>query len=197
MMRRVIRENTGRMQPGQDLIIAGPIGQVGTTLIVREKKTELLTWFAEEYLDQILNENEIVLDENSELWKKFSTTECEPVQEGGVLAALWNLSGAYGMGIEFTLRRIPIKQSVIEICERYELNPYRLLSGNCLLLASDHGAQLVRDLEREGIDVAVIGKVTRGIKRIIDHGGSIGYLDRPSPDEVYKMIPDLNPDQIK
>lgn len=189
MMGRIIRENTGFMSSGQDLVVAGYIGRSGTMEIVRHKREELLQWFSKDYLDQIMHEGETVPVDFYKVYKEYGATECEPVSEGGILAAVWNLSGAYRVGIEFSLRKIPIKQNTIEICERFELNPYRLLSGNCFLLTSDNGGDLVREFNKKGISCSVIGKVTHGMKRIIDHGGSKGYLDRPTEDELYKAVP--------
>lgn len=105
------------------------------------------------------------------------------------MAALWNLSGIYNIGIDVDLRLMPIRQITVEVCERYELNPYRLFSGNCILLAADRGGQLVRALLAEGIPAAVIGCVTKGIARQIRHGEeTAGYLERPQPDEIRKLL---------
>lgn len=187
-MRKVERENTGCMKPGQNLVVAGYAGYAGTVEIVKQKREELLTWFTESYLDGMMENEDGTLSGNLERWKVFGATECEPAGEGGILAALWNLSGAYMTGIEFSLRRIPVKQESIEICERYDLNPYRLYSDGCLLFVTDNGGEMVQALEREGIHAAVIGRVTEGIGRIISHGESTGYLDRPSEDEIHKVL---------
>lgn len=186
-MRKIERENTGIMEPGQNLVVAGYAGYAGTVEIVKQKRTELLRWFAEGYLDQIMETEERTLSGNLEQWKRFGATECEPAGEGGILTALWNLSGAYMTGIEFSLRQIPVKQGTIEVCERYDINPYRLYSEGCLLFVSDNGGELVHNLEREGIPAAVIGRVTKGIGRLILHSESTGYLDRPTEDEIYKV----------
>lgn len=191
-MRRIERENTGCMRQGQDLVVAGYAGYAGTVKITRQNREELLTWFRAAYLDRILEENDttgnIRFTGNFEQWKAFGATEWEPAGEGGIFAALWNLSGAYMTGIEFSLRKIPVKQETIEICERYDLNPYRLDSEGCVLFAAENGRTLVRALEQSGIHAAVIGTVTDGIKRIIDNGEGNAYLTRPTEDEIYKIL---------
>lgn len=187
-MRRIERENTGTVRPGQDLVVAGYAGLSGTVETVKNKKEELYQWFSRDYVDRILESDDIILEGNLERWKEFGASECEPAGEGGVLKALWDLSGAYMTGIRFSLRKIPVKQETIEICERYDMNPYRLFSAGCLLLTADNGGDLVCALKEQGIHAAVIGKVTGGIKRIIDHGESIGFLDRPAGDELHKVL---------
>lgn len=190
-MRRVPRDNKGTMKPGQDLVIAGYVGQAGARIIAIEREAELLSWFTRDYIEKIQDNKDVKLDGNLEQWRKFGAAECEPIGEGGVYTALWNLSGAYEAGIEFRLHRIPIKQSTIEVCERYDLNPYRLYSENCLLLVGDHGGHLAEALQAQGIPAAVIGRVNEGIKREIYSGRSEegkAFLDRPKKDELKKIV---------
>ncbi len=115
-------------------------------------------------------------------------TAYEFAGEGGVLAALWNLSGIFNRGVDVDLRLLPMRQVTVEVCELFELNPYRLYSGNCILLAAEGGVSLVRRLRREGIPAEVVGCVTKGIARQIRHGGEeAGFLERPQPDELFKL----------
>lgn len=115
-MRKIERDNTGLMRPGQNLVVAGYAGYAGTIAIVRQKREELLQWFTKGYLDRIMENEDGTLSGNLERWKALGATECEPAGEGGILSALWNLSGAYMTGIEFSLRQIPVKQETIEVC---------------------------------------------------------------------------------
>ncbi|MFR5602261.1 MAG: AIR synthase [Lachnospiraceae bacterium] len=188
-MRRIERENTGLMKPGQDLVVAGEIGQVGTQTIISCKQEELLTRFTRDYLDRAFQEKRIEAEDDPGLWEQLGVTEYEPVEEGGILTALWNLSGAYEMGVQFTLQQIPVSQVTIEVCEFYGLNPYRLMSGNCVLLTVPNGGQAVQALQEMGISAAVIGRVNRGIKRTILSEDGVGYLDRPQKDELEKVVP--------
>lgn len=182
----------GFMKPGQDLVMAGFAGYHGTLEIGQRKREDLETWFAPSFL-RCLDEKEPYCVAQwlrvRQQEKDCPVTAYEYVGEGGVLAALWNLSGIYNIGIDVDLRRMPIRQITVEVCERYELNPYRLFSGNCILLAADRGGQLVRALLAEGIPAAVIGCVTKGIARQIRHGEeTAGYLERPQPDEIRKLL---------
>lgn len=178
------------MEPGQDLVIAGYPGQAGARRIAIARETELRQWFSDDYIRQLKDNKEVLLFGNLEQWRKLGATEYEPVGEGGVFTALWNLSGAYKVGIEFELLQIPIKQDTVELCERYDLNPYRLYSENCVLLAGDNGGHLVKALLDMEIPSVVIGRVNRGIKREICHGETRGFLERPQKDELLKVVPD-------
>ena len=50
MMRRIERENTGRMRPGQDLVAAGYAGLSGAAILAEAEHEKLARWFSEEYL---------------------------------------------------------------------------------------------------------------------------------------------------
>ncbi|MEY8338576.1 AIR synthase-related protein [Lachnospiraceae bacterium 62-35] len=189
MRRRVIRENQGSMKPGQEIVAAGFAGMAGAQMIAREKQEELKLHFSSSYIEGIYKDRIRKTDRNLEQWKQSGATEWEPAGEGGILTALWNLSGAYDVGIEVTLRQIPVKQDTIEICEYYDLNPYRLFSEGCFLLIGDYGGRLVQKLRQEGISSAVIGQVTEGNKMEILMEEGIACLERPRADELEKVIP--------
>ena len=52
-----------------------------------------------------------------------------------------------GVGLEIDLKKIPIRQETIEICEFFDLNPYKLLSGEMCIRDRAEGAELQRVLD--------------------------------------------------
>lgn len=188
-MRPIIRENKGSMRPGQDLVAAGFAGFAGARVIAKERTEELLGWFCQDYVMELCEEGQTPLSTDLEDWTPYGVTECEPAGEGGIYTALWTLSGAFERGIEFQIQKIPVKQSTIEVCERYDLNPYRLLSENCAVFVADNGGQFAEELKKRGIPAAVIGKVNPGIKREIYNGENGGFMERPKKDELKKVVP--------
>ncbi len=189
MMRKIEREpnGTGRFAPGQDLVIAGAIAKEGAQAALKQKREVLESRFCGAFLRKLEESMEEKLNLNPEILMSLGATEWEEVKEGGILAALWNLSGAYEQGISFSLLKIPVRQEIIEVCELLDLNPYRLRSGECMLIAADHGGNLVYGLEAMGIRAAVIGRVEPGISRKMTGAGGIGFLERPQPDEIQKI----------
>ena len=190
MMRKIERENTGLLQAGQDLVVAGYAGLAGTVKLAEAAKEELSRWFSDEYMEEIADAAPLC-PVSPEFWRSCGAAEWEPAGEGGILTAIWNLTGAYETGVEFYLRQIPMRQETVEICERLELNPYRLYSWGCVLLTADNGGQLVRILAEKHIPAQVIGRGNKGIARemIVQEGR--GFLERPQPDEITKVIPDF------
>ena len=39
------------------------------------------------------------------------------VTEGGIFGALWEMAEASGVGLEIDLKKIPIRQETVEVCE--------------------------------------------------------------------------------
>lgn len=189
-MRKIRRtpNGAGRFFPGQDLVVAGTIGKAGAAAALLLRPKELSARFSDDFIGQIRKKTEEPLEIGAKELEELGATEWETVNEGGVFAALWNLSGGYGQGISLDPRKIPADQEIIEVCELFDLNPYRLRSGECILLAADNGGDVVRALNKRGIRAAVIGKVESGIARLLYGAGGTGYLERPQPDEIEKII---------
>lgn len=173
---------------GQDVVLTKWIGLEGTLRIVREKEEELAKRFVPAFLNQI-KEQQIHLMAGKELSlaKKYGVSAMHQITEGGILAALWNLTEASGTGIEADLKRIAIKQETIEVCEYFHLNPYQMTSAGSVLLTTDDGEGLCALLEREGIKASVIGKLTDGNDKVIFNDSEKRFIDRPAQDELLKI----------
>lgn len=179
----------GHMKPGQDLIMAGFAGLSGTVRIAERRSADLVRRFCPGFLEQLREPREFSAREWAARNEGSLITAYEFVEEGGVLAALWNLSGIFNAGIEFDLRRIPIRQITVEVCELYGLNPYRLLTADAFVAAADNGGRAVEQLLEMGAEAAVIGKVIPGTARQMRHGSeAAGYLERPRMDEYVRVF---------
>lgn len=193
MMRRIEREpnGSGIFKPGQDLVVVGSIGKKGVKTAVEKKRDVLEARFCGAFMRSLEQALEEVVNVDSGILTSLGATEWEYVEEGGILTALWNISGAYGQGITFSLLNMPVRQELIEVCELLDLNPYRLWCGDCVLVAANHGEDMVRGLAEQGIRASVIGKVEKGIARKMTGVGGTGYLERPQPDELYKLTEEV------
>lgn len=107
--------------------------------------------------------------------------------EGGIFHALWTLAQRAGVGLDIDLKRIPIRQETVEICNTLDINPYELLSNGSLLCLSSRGEELVRCLAEEGIFAAVIGNAVPGNDRVVRNGEETRFLEPAGEDEIYKI----------
>lgn len=182
-------EITGLLMPGDELVAAGCIALRGTVLLAHREKKELKKYFSEGFL---YNCEKLERDYgvSGEVWKMAQSagaTSLFAMGEGGILSALWKMAEASQVGLQADLRKIPIRQETIEVCERFDLNPYYLMSEGALLIGIPSGENLVQEYRRMGLPAAVIGRTSSGNDRLLYSGGNVRYLDRPAQDEIYKM----------
>ncbi|MGN0376814.1 MAG: AIR synthase related protein [Suilimivivens sp.] len=172
-----------------DIVMTKWIGLEGTVILSREKEEELLTRYPfpliaaaqgfEKYLP-ILPEAATAL--------KSGVYTMHDIRNGGVFGGLWELSRSMGVGLSVDLKKIPVKQETIEICEFFDLNPYELLSGGSLLMIAHDGEGLVWALNEQGISAAVIGQTTDSNDKIILNEEEIRFLEPAKPDEILKVF---------
>ena len=172
----------------QDIVMSKWIGMEGSVSIVAAKEKELLERFPKAMIDQIKKMLPgCCVNVEAALAVKSGVSAMHDISSGGIYGALYELSEAAGVGLEIDLRAIPIKQETVEICEYLGLNPYYLKSGGSMLIVCDHGQELVRLLEKEGISAAVIGRTTSENAKAVINEGEVSYLERPKADELLKV----------
>ena len=178
----------GRMKPGQDLIIAGEIGLSGTSCAAKQGELKLLQHFSASFVKRCQNLYETggFVPPPGFFYQAEAASWCLP-GEGGVMTALWDYFEAFGLGFELELRRIPVFQETVEVCEVFDMNPYRLHSLGCAILTADSGTAAVRCLESMGRTGVIIGRTKSSVGREIHNGDICSFLDRPKPDEIYKI----------
>lgn len=173
-------EITGRLKPGEDLVVAGEIGISGTLVLISREKEKLRKYFSESFLymsEDTLQKCKVSREDDFWMDKRISALYF--TEEDGILSGLWKMAEASGVGLDVDLRRIPIRQETIEVCERLDVDPYKLESEGTVLLGTGQGDALVRELEARGIHAAVIGHTDKGNDRLLHSGEITRYLERP------------------
>lgn len=180
--------STGGAKPGMDILITKWIGIEGTAILAKDKETELLTKFHPTFLKAAKSfDTYLSVLPEAEIARNFGVGAMHDVTEGGIFGALWEMAEASGTGLEIDLRKIPIRQETIEICEFFGLNPYKLISSGSMLIASDDGAGLLREFEKAGIPASLVGKATEGNDRVLINKDERRYLEPPKTDELYQV----------
>ena len=119
--------------------------------------------------------------------RDWNISAMHDITEGGVFGALWEMGSGSGVGLDIDLKKIPIRQETVEVCEALGLNPYILMSSGSMMIAADDGYGLAEKLKQAGIPASVVGKATEGKDRILRNGEDTRYLDKPQSDELYKI----------
>ena len=178
-----------RVRPGQDLVVTKWIGLEATAILAKEKEEELLKEFSPEFV-RTAREFDRYLSVVPDAGAAAAAGVCamHDITEGGVFGALWEVAEGANVGLEADLKKIPIRQETVEICEVFHLNPDHIMSSGSVLAVTEDGPGLVRELERAGIPAAVVGRTTSGKDRIVRNGEDVQYLTRPQIDELYKVM---------
>ncbi|MCD7865119.1 MAG: AIR synthase family protein [Clostridiales bacterium] len=180
---------SGKVQPGEDILVTKWIGLEGTARIARRREQELRQRYPSYMVaDSAAFDRYISVLPEAALAAKHGVTAMHDVSEGGIFGALWEMAECSGVGLEIDLKKIPVRQETIEICNFFDINPYQLVSGGSMLMAAPDGDSLARELVVAGIPSAVIGKAMPGNDRVIINDGERRFLERPGPDEIHKMI---------
>jgi hydrogenase maturation factor len=177
------------MKSGDELVLTKWAGLEGTAILAADKEEMLKQHLPSELVDTAKAFGDCLsVIPDSRIAMETGVTAMHDVTEGGVFGALWEMAAASSVGIEVDLKKIPIRQETIEICELFDINPYMLISSGALLIATAHGNRLVERLEKAGIHSAVIGYATEGNDRIISNGEERRFLEPPKTDELFRAL---------
>lgn len=192
-------EANGRVQsarkipyPGMDVVVSKWVGLQGTAKLAVSKEEELSRRLPGRMLREAATYSQYMsIVPEARIALKAGVGILHDVSGGGMFRALWELAELAGTGLRVDLKKIPIKQETIEICEVFGLNPYELLSGGALLMVTEDGESLAEKLMKADIPAAVIGKLTDNNDRVIlthwDGSEEIRFLERPKTDEIDKI----------
>ncbi len=185
----VVSRAVGKVEPGQDIVISKWIGLEGTACLAKHNREKLLARYPAylveeaEGFDRFLS----IIPEAATAGKS-GVCAMHDASEGGIFASLWELAESAGVGLTIDLKKLPLRQETVEVCECLGVNPYELRSGGCLIMTSRDGLGLVAALQEKQIPAVVVGKVTDSRDRILLNEDEVRYMERPKQDEIYKMI---------
>jgi len=179
-------------KPGQDIVVSGYIGLQGTAILARKYKDAILERYPKWICDEaILFEQHLSTMKEAAVAIKSGVCTVMNVSEGGILASLWELAEGAGVGLTIELKKLPIRQETVEICNHLNVNPYELWSGGCLLMTTEDGQGLVNALAEADIPAVIVGRVTDSNDRLITNDDEVRYLDRPHADSLYEKVKEI------
>lgn len=177
----------GKASPGQDVVVSKWIGLQGTAILARRYREKLFARYPAYLINEAVNfDRYLSIIPEAATAMKSGVCAMHDVSEGGIFGALWELAERAGVGLTIDMKKLPLRQETVEVCECCNVNPYTLLSGGSLLMTAEDGQSLVAALEAVHIPAVVVGKVTDSKDRLLINGEEVRYMDRPQSDEIYK-----------
>ncbi len=174
---------------GQDIVVSKHIALEGTAMLASTRKAELSQRYPMPFIDNAAGFKKYMnIRKEAEIAISAGVSAIHDISNGGIFAALWEMSEKGGCGLYVDLKKIPVRQETIEICEFFEANPYQMLSGGALLMASDNGKELAEKLMEADIPAVVIGSFKEGNDRMIINDDEERFLELPQSDEINRIL---------
>lgn len=175
---------------GLDIVMTKWMGLLGTSVIAREMRDQLVTKLPAYYVDEAADLDQFIsiAKEAQIAMNTEGTVFMHDVAGGGIFTAIWEICKAMDCGCKIGLRDISVLQETIEVCEYFDISPYNLRGDGSLLIITSDGEGLVEKLKAEEIMASVIGKTTDNIDRIIVRDDEERFLERGRIDELTKVL---------
>ncbi len=153
-----------QMQKGDQVLLTKRIAIEGTAIIVNELEKQLKELgirSAEIQACKKFTSHISILNEAMIARKHDGITAMHDVTEGGLAAALFELSAAGNHKIRVEMDDIPIYEETEKICLALGIQPMGLIGSGSLLICCRKGTRkvLMNDLKTAGIEVTCIGEV--------------------------------------
>ncbi len=180
---------TSKPEAGQELVITKWVALEGTAMLASEKFEDLTGKYPAPFIDDARDFKDYLdVAPEMDVAIKAGISGCHDLSNGGVFAGLWEFASRAGLGLKVDLKKIPLRQESVEICEFFEINPYQLLSGGALLFSTGNGEKLVAALEEARIPASIVGTLEAGRDRVIINSDETRFLDLPQADEIHKVL---------
>ena len=176
------------VKPGHDIVVSKWVGLEGSARLADAYADKLSTRYPYHMIAEAASfKKYLSIAPEAATAIKSNVGAMHDVSGGGIFAALWELAEKTGVGLTVDLKKIPIRQETIEVCEYFGISPYELLSGGALLMIMEDGEGLVQTLASVHIPATVIGKITDNNDRVVINEDEKRFLERPKSDEFFKI----------
>lgn len=172
-----------------DIIMSKFAAVEGTAILLETEREKLQRSYAQSFLSGAAECAEhLSVRKEAAIAVESGVYAMHDLHQGGIFGALWELSRQIGVGLNVDLKKIPILQETVEICECLEVNPYQLISGGALLMVTTDGEALLEELAEHGIPAVCIGSTNAGNDKLICNEEEVRFLDKPGQDEIYRVF---------
>ena len=169
---------------GDKIVIIGNAGEYGASLITEIRRNEMRARFSDDYMDRYIpgDSEKLCIEDIASEMIKAGAIYLHDVSFGGIYRTLLEVSEYCGCGITVRHEDIPIKQSTIEVCEFWNLNPYKLLGTGGLVA-------VFRGDSKNIPEGKVAGELTDSKERIIqsERNRTHRSLTMYEEDEIYNI----------
>ncbi|RII32816.1 AIR synthase [Clostridium chromiireducens] len=172
---------------GDDIIVTKTLALEGTYILINDYEEKLKKILSAEEIElgkSLINKLSVL--EEGKIGGEFGVNSMHDITEGGLLGGLFEVAMASNTGFKISKDRIPILEITRKICEEFQIDPLRLISSGSMLITSENGEELVKQLKDKGIEASIIGKICDQDGILIDNGNEI-KVEPPKRDELFNI----------
>lgn len=170
---------------GDDIIVTKYMALEGTAIIVNDYEEKIKNILSEEEIEEAKGFIEALsVKKEGLIAGEFGVNSMHDITEGGLLGALWELAAASKVGFRVYEEKVPIKKVTRKICGYFHIDPLRLISSGSMLITTEKGEDLVRELELNGINAVIIGKITEDRGSLVKDNYEVEVMP-PDRDELF------------
>jgi hydrogenase expression/formation protein HypE len=185
-------------KPGDKILLTKGVPIEATAILAREFADKLEADFTREEIRQaqeyLYRPGISVLKDARIARKSGQVTAMHDPTEGGLLAALWELSKACGSSMIIDTEKIHIPKLSGRICRHFHINPLAAIASGALVITASPASVegILSALQQENIHCSEVGFVEVGPTGVWTHkGGKKIELELPARDEIARLFESL------
>lgn len=174
---------SGGASPGESLLMTRAAGIEGTAIIAADYPAYCSSVLGEHGLERALSmSTEISVVRHALAASGAGATAMHDVTEGGILGAAYEMAEAARCGVFIDASKIPVRRETSLLCEDLGIDPLRLISSGCLLIATPDPEAVTSVVA--GVECTTIGRFVSGPSTVIGRG-TRNLLEAPAGDELW------------
>jgi hydrogenase maturation factor len=180
--------------PGDDIIMTKTAGIEGTTLLAMDFADKLRRAGIGKQIERArsMRHSISIVNDAMTAVRAGGVHAMHDPTEGGLLQGVWEIGEASKVGFTLHESRISITSVTEKICTALRVDPLRLMSSGCLLIAADKrkSSRMLHLLRKQGIQANVIGEFTKNEenRRLVKSDGTRLAIGPSERDELYRVI---------
>lgn len=176
----------GGARDGDEILVTKWAGMEGTAILVRDFRDAFRAILSDAEIEEaegLLWKVSVIQD--GKLAAENGASGCHDATEGGVLGAIYEMCEAAGLGAEIDAARIPVLPVTRKVARFTGIDPLKLVSSGCLVVAVRDGAALREVYGKCGLTAEVVGRMTSGRRTLLRERKSL-TLEAPQSDELWR-----------
>ncbi len=195
-VKRDRKVDPSRAEPGDHILLVGPIAIEGTAVLARERGREIesaLGRAMRERAVKLLDDPGICIRDAALLAaSRYLTHALHDPTEGGLATALLELADLTGWGVDVDATTVEVLPETEAICGHFGIDPFGLLaSGSLLVVLPENDAMRLQRTIEDALDVSstIIGVLTEQRECVWkDARGNRAHIPEFARDEIVRVL---------